>query len=377
MFMVEQNKKIEWLPDWNVPLTIWWDEEKKVVKMIDQTLLPDEIIVIECADSKDIGEAIKALRIRGAPAIGAAAAFALAVEAQKFEGDEEEFFKKMEKTKNDIEVRPTATNLKWGAKRVYKKLVDNKGKGIEHLRNIALEETKKIVDEDIDANKKIGKHGLEIFKKFSNWKGKEFRILTHCHAGSLATCGYGTVFGVLRRAFKEGINLHVFADETRPLLQGARITAWELKQEGIPVTLITDNSAGWIMKEERIDMVIVGADRIATNGDTANKIGTYSLSILAKEHNIPFYIAAPMSTIDEKAGSGDDIEIEKRDYGEVIYIRGVKVAPYLSGNEVRNYAFDVTPHRNINGIITEKGIITEPYDKNIKKDQLEDEEEIL
>jgi len=365
--MAKQDEEIKWLPDWNVPLTIWWDEKKKAVKMIDQTLLPHEIIAIECADSKDIEEAIKALRIRGAPAIGAASAFALAVEAQRFEGDEEDFFKKMEKVRKDIEVRPTAVNLREGVNTVYNVLKKNKGKGTEELKKIALEKAKEIVEKGCKANKKIGENGVEIFKKYDQWEEMEFKILTHCHAGSLATEGYGTVFGVLRSALKEKIHLHVFADETRPLLQGARITAWELKREGIPLTLITDNSAGWIMEKEKIDMVIVGADRIAANGDTANKIGTYSLSILAKEHDIPFYVAAPTSTIDESARSGDDIEIEKRDYGEVIYIRGVRVAPYLSGDEVRNYAFDVTPHKNITGIITEKGIIRKPYEENMEK----------
>jgi len=365
--MLEIGKDVKRLPGWNVPLTIWWDEKKKVVKLVDQTLLPDEVKVIKCDNWKCVEEAISVLRIRGAPALGAAGAYALALEAQRFEGDEEEFFEKMNETKKIVRIRPTAVNLRWGVNRVYNVLEESKGFGTEKLKEIALKEAEKIVEEDIDANKMIGKYGLEIFEKHKPKDGKTFKILTHCHAGSLATCGYGTVFGPIRAGVKKGIGLHVYADETRPLLQGARITAWELKREGIPVTLITDNSAGWIMKREKIDMVIVGADRIAANGDTANKIGTYSLSILAKEHNIPFYVAAPISTIDEGTKNGSEIEIEKRDYGEVIYIQGVRVAPYLSGDEVRNYAFDVTPHRNITGIITEKGTITEPYEENIKK----------
>ena len=359
--MDKENGKIRYFDEeYEIPFAIWWDQREKVVNLIDQTLLPHEVKVIECADWKCIGKAIKDLKIRGAPALGGAGAYALVVEAFRYEGDEEGFFKKMKKIREDIEVRPTAKNLKWGAKRVYKKLVDNKGSGIENLRNTALEEAEKIVEEDIDANKNIGKHGLEIFKKFSNWKEKEFRILTHCHAGSLATCGYGTVFGVLRGALEEGINLHVFADETRPLLQGARITAWELCQLGIPLKLITDNSAGWVMKEERIDMIIVGADRIAANGDTANKIGTYSLSILAKEHKIPFYVAAPISTIDMGTTCGEEIEIEKRGHEEVVKFGDSIVNPFLGEDQVLNYAFDVTPHENIDGIITEEGIIKYP-----------------
>lgn len=361
-----QDEKIEYLDKWNVPLTIWWDKKRKTVKLIDQTLLPDEVKVVECDNWKDIREAIKILRIRGAPAIGAAGAYALAVEAQRFEGDEEGFSRKMAEVKRIIEARPTANNLKWAFDRVLGRLEKNRGKTVDELKRIALEEAENIVREDTEANKMIGKHGLKIFKTYEQWKEKGFNILTHCHAGSLATGGYGTVFGVIRSAIGNGVKLHVFVDETRPLLQGARITAWELKREGIPVTLITDSSAGWVMKKEKIDMVIVGADTIATNGDTANKIGTYSLSILAKEHRIPFYVAAPTSTIDWDMKSGDEIVIEERYYGEVTHIRGVGVATHLSEKEVKNYAFDVTPHSNITGIITEVEMIREPYEQTIE-----------
>jgi methylthioribose-1-phosphate isomerase len=365
--MAESNGEIRYLDGWNVPLTIWWDGEKKIVKLIDQTLLPDELKVLECDTWRCIEEAIYYLRIRGAPALGGAGAYALALEAQRFEGDEDEFFKKVDETKRIIEIRPTAVNLEWAVNRVYDVLVRNKGSGIEKLKEIALDEAERIVEEDVEANKLIGKYGLEIFEKRKPKKGDTYKILTHCHAGSLATCGYGTVFGVIRGAVEAGINLHVYADETRPLLQGARITAWELKLERIPVTLITDNSAGWIMKQESIDMVIIGADRIAANGDAANKIGTYSLSILAKEHGIPFYVAAPVSTIDVNTETGDDIVIEERDYQEVTHVRGANVASYLDEDEVSNYAFDVTSHENIEGIITEIGIIREPFKKNIRE----------
>lgn len=365
--MVKLDKDIKRLPGWKVPLTIWWDGEKKVVKMIDQTLLPGEVRVIECDNWRCIEEAIKVLRIRGAPALGAAGAYALALEAQRFEGDEEGFFRKMGETKKVAVARPTAVNLMWGVNRVYGVLEKHKGSGTEKLREIALKEAEKIVKEDIEANKMIGKHGLEIFEKHKPKDGKTFKILTHCHAGSLATCGYGTVFGPIRAAVEAGIKLHVYADETRPLLQGARITAWELKLEEIPVTLITDNMAGWVMKQEGIDMVVVGADRIAANGDTANKIGTYSLSILAKEHEIPFYIAAPTSTIDLKTESGEDIEIEQRDYREVTHVRNSRIASYLDKSQVKNYAFDVTHHKYIDGIITEKGTIEHPNKLKIEK----------
>lgn len=364
--MLEIGKDVKRLPGWNVPLTIWWDEKKKVVKLVDQTLLPDEVKVIECDNWKCVEEAISVLRIRGAPALGAAGAFALAVEAQRFEGNEKGFFEKMDEVKEITNIRPTAVNLEWGVKRVYNVLEENRGARTEKLREIALEEAEKIVEEDIRANKRIGEYGLEIFEKHKPKDRKTFKILTHCHAGSLATCGYGTVFGPIRAAVKKGIGLHVYADETRPLLQGARITAWELKLEGIPVTLITDNSAGWIMKEEGIDMVIVGADRIAANGDTANKIGTYSLSILAKRHAVPFYVAASCSTIDLHTKTGDDIAIERRDYLEVTHVQGVGMASYLDENEVDNYAFDVTPHGNIDGIVTDKGIIEHPDESKIK-----------
>ncbi|KYK37064.1 MAG: hypothetical protein AYK19_07580 [Theionarchaea archaeon DG-70-1] len=346
---------------------MWWDKKKKAVKLVDQTLLPDEVRIIECDNWIDIREAIKVLRIRGAPALGAAGALALAVEAQKFEGDEEEFFRKMNEAKKVAVARPTAVNLEWGVNRVYSILERYRGSGTEKLKEIALKEAEKVMEEDIEANKMIGKRGLEIFKNLKPKDGNTFKILTHCNAGSLAACGYGTALGPIRTAFKKGINLHVFADETRPLLQGARITAWELKLEGIPITLNTDNAAGWIMKKEGIDMVIVGADRIAANGDTANKIGTYSISILAKEHDIPFYVAAPLSTIDLITETGDQIEIEERDYREVTHVQYLRVAPHLDKNQVRNYAFDVTPHENITGIITEVGIIREPYKENIQE----------
>lgn len=362
-----ESQEIKRLPGWKVPLTIWWDEKKKAVKLIDQTLLPSELKIIECKDCKCIEEAISLLRIRGASPLGAAGAYALAVEAQRFKGDEEGFFEKMKEARSIVLVRPSTVNLDWAVQRVYNALLENRGKGMEKLKEIALKEAEIIVKEDIEINRKIGGFGLELFKKRMPNNGKEFRILTHSHAGSLATCGYGTVFGVIRAAFMQGTNLHVYVNETRPLLQGARIVAWELKLEGIPVTLIPDNAAGWVMEKDGIDMVIVGAYRIVANGDTANSIGTYSLSILAKEHGIPFYVAAPLHKIDLTMKTGDEIMIEKRDYREVTHVRNVDVASFLNRNEVINYAFDMTPNKNITGIITEAGIIRESYRKNLKR----------
>jgi methylthioribose-1-phosphate isomerase len=365
--MPERNEEIEYLEGWNVPLTIWWDKDRKIVKLIDQTLLPDEVKVVECKSWMDIREAIKVLRIRGAPALGAAGAYALAVEAQRFEGSEEGFFRKINEASEIASTRPTAVNLNWGVERIYKKLQEKKGSEIDELKKSALNEARKIVREDIEANIMIGKHGLVTFGNISPRDGSTFKILTHCNAGSLATCGYGTALGVIRGAVENRIPVHVFVDETRPLLQGGRITTWELQKEGIPVTLNTDSMAGWIMHEEKIDMVIVGADRIAANGDTANKIGTYSLSILAKEHGIPFYVAAPTSTIDKNTKDGSVIKIEERDPWEVTHVKCLRVAPHLRDGQVRNYAFDVTPHKNIAGIITEKKIIRDPYDRSIER----------
>ncbi|MBU7031322.1 MAG: S-methyl-5-thioribose-1-phosphate isomerase [Theionarchaea archaeon] len=345
-------------------MTIWWDEQEKTVNLIDQTLLPDELKIIRCSDWKRIRDAIQILSIRGAPALGAAGAYALALEAQRYDGNEKGFFETMERVKEIAKARPTAVNLEWGVRKVYDALQASRGVGVSQLKEIALRTAHTIVEEDIAANRMIGVHGLQIFTCIPR-SGIEYRILTHCHAGSLATCGYGTVFGVIRGAVENKIPLRVFSDETRPLLQGARITAWELHIEQIPVVLLPDDAAGWVMKSDRIDMVVVGADRIAANGDTANKIGTYSLSILAKEHDIPFYIAAPLSTIDLETKAGSDIPIEERDYREVTCVRNLKIATYLREDQVKNYAFDVTPHEHITGIITERGIITEPYGENI------------
>ena len=332
--------------------TLKW--EKNILIIIDQTKLPTYVEYIECKDYKMVIEAIKKLEVRGAPAIGAAGAFALVLATQKLNNDS--FYEELENIKNEIiDARPTAVNLFWAVDRVWKKVDKD---SLDNTKNFFEEEAQKIFYEDIFINEKIGEFGAALFKDKIN-------VLTHCNAGALATCGWGTALGVIRSAHElDKINM-VFADETRPLLQGSRITAWELSQDNIPVTVITDNMAGWVMKNKMIDIIITGADRIALNGDTANKIGTYSLAVLAKEHKIPFYIAAPKSTIDFSIKTGAEIPIEEREHKEVLEFQGVPSAP--KGVHVFNPAFDVTPNEFITGIITEYGVIYPSYEENIKK----------
>ncbi len=332
--------------------------KNRVLKLIDQTKLPKEHCIIECKTYLEVAKAISDMIVRGAPAIGVTAAYGIAIGAYEIKTDsKEEFFKKLNDIKKVMEsTRPTAVNLFWAIDRIIKKAIDNKDKPIDVIKEIIYEEAVLMDEEDIKTNKAIGSYGNELIKY-------NFTILTHCNAGALATCDYGTALGVVRAAFISGKNIKVFADETRPYLQGARLTAWELMQEGIPVTLICDNMAGHFMNSGEIDCVIVGADRIAVNGDTANKIGTYSVAVLAKENNIPFYVAAPMSTIDFNTATGKDIPIEERSAKEVTHIQGIQIAP--TGVDVRNPAFDVTPNRYITAIITEKGLIFPPFDENL------------
>lgn len=334
--------------------TIEWKQEKLV--LIDCTRLPLNEEYIECSDYKTLIKCIKKLSVRGAPAIGVAAAYGVVlacIEAENVSASKNDYLAFVNRAIDELaESRPTAVNLFWALDRMQ-----NKIKGIKTLKYIEIKkqllaEANKIFMDDIQCNKSIGRYGNEIIPNSAN-------ILTHCNAGALATAGYGTALGVIRSAAKAGKNIHVFADETRPLLQGARLTAWELSKECIPVTLITDSMAGYVMKLGKVDIVITGADRIALNGDTANKIGTYSLSVLAKENGIPFYIAAPTSTIDSKIKSGKEINIEQRDKTEVSQFLGTKCAP--QSVSVFNPAFDVTPNEYITGIITEKGILKPPY----------------
>lgn len=336
--------------------TVEWNEG--VVRLIDQTKLPLEEVYVDCLDYKSVADAIRNMVVRGAPAIGVTAALGITLGIGQIKTDNfDEFWHEMEIICEVFaKTRPTAVNLFWAIKRMKQIALENKEKEVGLLKKILEEEAVKIARDDVENNKLIGRFGKELIKDGST-------ILTHCNAGALATAGYGTALGVIRAAYEEGKKIKVFVDETRPLLQGARLTAWELNKDGIPVTLITDNMAGYFMKKGMIDLVVVGADRIARNGDTANKIGTYSVAVLAKEHQIPFYVAAPISTLDISIPSGEHIPIEGRNSTEVTSIGGKKIT--VSGIEVLNPAFDITPHKFITAIITERGIIKAPFSHNV------------
>jgi methylthioribose-1-phosphate isomerase len=321
------------------------------VRLIDQTRLPQEEAYLELSDYRDVAEAIKTLRVRGAPAIGIAAAYGLALGANCIKArSKKEFLDKLRVISDELaSTRPTAVNLFWALKRMNG--VAEKAKSIDEIKSTLLTEAKKIDKEDEEMEKTLSRHGSSLMKD-------GYTIMTHCNTGALAA-GYGTALGVIKAARESGKKVHVFATETRPLLQGSRLTAWELKRYRIPFTLITDTMTGYFLSQGKIDCVIVGADRIVANGDVANKIGTYNLAVLAMENGVPFYIAAPTSTIDVSIESGTDIPIEQRDPEEVTHIRGVPIAP--RGVRAANPAFDVTPHRYISAIITERGILREPY----------------
>jgi len=319
------------------------------VRMLDQSKLPLEVRYVECTDYNQVAEGIKKMWIRGAPAIGIAAAMGVALGAQKIKAEGfEEFYSAIEPVFSTmLETRPTAVNIEWAVNRLKRLLFSNKGLGVEKLKALLIDEANNILAEDIEVNRAIGRWGAQFIKDGDT-------VITHCNAGSLATGGYGTATAPIRVAVEQGKKVQVIADETRPVLQGCRLTAWELMEDGIPVTLITDNTAGALMKRGEISLAIVGTDRTAANGDVANKIGTYTLAILCKEHGIPFYVAAPTSSIDFSIASGEFIPREERDPEEVTTISGCRIAPV--GVNVRNLAFDVTPARYIAGIITEKGV---------------------
>ncbi|HEX7534121.1 MAG TPA: S-methyl-5-thioribose-1-phosphate isomerase [Syntrophales bacterium] len=338
--------------------TIFWKDD--AVVMIDQKALPHEECQLRFTDYRDIIAAIKDLTVRGAPAIGVAAAMGIALGALHLATTSKEDFKIAfhEICDQFSQTRPTARNLFWAIERMKKRFNEASSSPTDLVKRILVEEAMRICEEDIAVNEKIGINGRSLIQDGDN-------ILTHCNAGALATAGCGTALGVVSAAWKEGKKLHVFVDETRPVLQGARLTTWELMKEKIPATLIADNMAGFLMKQGKINKVIVGADRIAANGDVANKIGTYSLAVLAKEHKIPFYVAAPLSTIDVSLRNGDGIPIEERNAEEITTIRGIRVAP--EGVHVYNPAFDVTPNHYITAIITEAGIVFPPYQEGIGK----------
>ena len=339
--------------------TIEWVDN--VSRMIDQTILPKEFKLVDIKTVQEMYHAIKDMIVRGAPAIGIAGAHGVAlcaIELSKTVSDKTEFLNKLKEQAEYLKSsRPTAVNLAWAVDKQME-LAKNYNGSVKELTQALIDNGIKLENEDIEINKRMGDYGSEVVPKGAT-------ILTHCNAGALATVGYGTALGVIRSAFSKDPTIKVFADETRPRQQGARLTTWELTQDGIPTTLITDGMCSYFMSKGMIDMVVVGADRIAANGDTANKIGTYTVAISAKYHNVPFYIAAPLSTIDTSIKSGMEIPIEERNHEEVTHING----DWICAKEVNiiNPGFDVTPHELITGIITEKGILRPNYEKSIKE----------
>ena len=338
--------------------TIEWKNHK--IRMIDQTRLPEELLHLEISDIEVLSEAIKTLRVRGAPAIGIAGAFGVVLGVQNFAGeDKEAFFKQLKETSEYLNAtRPTAVNLSWAIQRMNRLADANKSKPVAEIKEQLLKEAQTIWQEDREICRRLGKHGAKLVKD-------GFNVLTHCNTGALATADYGTAIGVVFAANEEGKKLHVYADETRPLLQGARLNVWELMNENIDVTLICDNTAAVVMQQKKIDCAIVGADRIAANGDTANKIGTYNVAVLCEKHGVPFYVAAPYSTIDFNLQNGSQIPIEERAAEEITHGFGRRTAPL--NTKVYSPAFDVTPNDLIAGIITEEGVIEPPYEINLKK----------
>ena len=327
------------------------------VRILDQTRLPQEEVYLELNDYRNVASAIAELKIRGAPAIGVAGSYGVALGALEIEaGSRDEFLRKLRGVIQTIaSTRPTARNLFRAIDRMEQ--VARIGKDTNQIKKALIDEAVKIHLAEVEATRKLSQLGAGLIQD-------GFTILTHCNAGPLATTGYGTALGVIKRAKGQGKKIRVLATETRPLLQGARITTWELKKANIPFTLITDSMAGYFMNRGEVGCVMVGADRIAANGDTANKIGTYTLAVLAKENGIPFYVAAPTTTIDPSLASGDEIPVEQRSPDEVTHLQGVSIAP--EGTNAANPAFDVTPHRYISAIITERGIIRKPYGEGIR-----------
>lgn len=338
----------------------WVGDEAGYLEMIDQTQLPGGLVTIECRDVETVWEAIKSLRVRGAPAIGIAAAYGVVIGSQTMVDDAgpDEFDQRVQEVIEHLATsRPTAVNLFWALDRM-KRVIDSSSGSASKVRSQLLAEAKAIHDEDRAMCHAIGRHGAALLEDFSG-------VLTHCNAGGLATAEYGTALSVFFTAQDQGKQLHVFIDETRPLLQGSRLTAWELMQRGIDATLICDSMAAQVMREGRVQAVVTGADRIAANGDSANKIGTYSIAVLARHHGIPFYIAAPSSTFDLSLLSGDQIPIEERNPMEITHGFGKQTAP--DGIQVYNPAFDVTPAEYIEAIITEHGIIRPVNEENIRR----------
>jgi methylthioribose-1-phosphate isomerase len=343
--------------------SVWWEEDEQgaAVCLIDQSLLPLEVCYLKLRHEQEVAEAIRTLRVRGAPAIGLTAAFGTVLVLSRLLGERQEEVNLVEARSHVraagellCSTRPTAVNLAWAVERMLKCMDGNLHNisSCQELKQLLLSEALTIEQEDRDACLRMGELGASLIADGDT-------LLTHCNAGALATAGIGTALAPIYVAHHAGKKLHVFVDETRPVLQGARLTAWELQREGVPLTLITDNMAGYFMQQGRIKAIFVGADRIAANGDVANKIGTYSVAVLASVHKIPFYVVAPTSTIDLSLASGEHIPVEQRKPEEVTTVKGVEIAPL--GVSVANPAFDITPHQYVSAIITEKGIMREPY----------------
>jgi methylthioribose-1-phosphate isomerase len=338
--------------------TLEWTD--KGVSFIDQTKLPTEEVYVVCSTYQQVADVIRNMVVRGAPAIGVAAGMgiALGVKNSKAEtvGELKKDFDQICKVIG--ETRPTAVNLFWAIRRMQDKFESLRVRPIAQIKQALVEEAQRMHAEDIAANQAMGRHGATLMPSSGG-------VLTHCNAGALATAGYGTALGVIRAAVEQGKKIHVYADETRPFLQGSRLTAWELMKDGIPTTVISDNMAGAMMKQGKIGAIVVGADRIAANGDVANKIGTYTVAVLAKEHGIPFYVAAPISTVDLETPDGSGIPIEQRSSKEVSHIAGKQMVP--DGVQIENPAFDVTPAKYVAAIITERGVAKAPYIESLKR----------
>src|SRR6476661_4872349 len=330
------------------------------IRFIDQTRLPMEEVFVTCGTYQEVATAIRDMIVRGAPAIGVAAAMGIALGVKHSAAPDiatlRTEFGQICRTMG--ETRPTAVNLFWAIRRMQQTFEAAAPQGVHQVKINLVEEAQKMLVEDIAANEAMGRHGATLMPSSGG-------VLTHCNAGALATCGYGTALGVIRAAVEQGKKIHVYADETRPFLQGSRLTAWELMKDGIPTTVISDNMAGAMMNQGKINAIVVGADRIAANGDVANKIGTYSVAVLAREHGIPFYVAAPLSTVDFETPDGSGIPIEQRDGKEVTHIAGRQMVP--DGVEVENPAFDVTPAKYVTAIVTEKGIARAPYEESLRR----------
>jgi methylthioribose-1-phosphate isomerase len=338
--------------------TLEWTESG--VRFIDQTKLPTQETYVTCRTYEEVADAIRTMIVRGAPAIGVAAAMGVALGvSQAKAASVQELRRQFEHICEVIGgTRPTAVNLFWAIRRMREKFENAANLPLPQIQQALIAEAQRMHAEDIAANQVMGRHGAALMPASGG-------VLTHCNAGALATCGYGTALGVIRAAVEAGKKIHVFADETRPFLQGSRLTAWELMKDGIPTTLISDNMAGAIMRQGKVGAVVVGADRIAANGDTANKIGTYSVAVLAKENGLPFYVAAPFSTVDLRTADGDHIPIEQRAAREVTHLAGVAIAP--EGVQVENPAFDVTPAKYVTAIITERGVAKPPYEESLRR----------